>query len=81
MLEDRICKAQCLDAETIRLAEKAIKEQLSVLRTDEKGTLLFKNCLCVPKGEACEILLDEAHNSAYSIHPGEREIGLNFSYN
>jgi hypothetical protein len=62
MLEDHIRKAQSLDAKTIRLAEKAIKEQPSDLRTDEKGTLWFKNRLCVPKGEAREILLDEAHN-------------------
>jgi hypothetical protein len=69
MLEDLIHKAQCLDTETARLAEKARKEQLSDFRTDEEGALWFKNRLCVPKGEAQEILLDEAHNSAYSIHP------------
>jgi hypothetical protein len=69
MLEDLICKAQCLDTETVGLAEKAHKEQLPDLRTDE-GTLWFWNRLYVPKGEARGILLDEAHNSAYSIHPG-----------
>jgi hypothetical protein len=30
----------------------------------------------VPKGEAREILLDEAHNSAYSIHPGTTKMYL-----
>jgi hypothetical protein len=70
MLEILIHKAQGLDAEMTGLAEKANKEQLLDLRTDEKGTLWFRNRLCVPKGEAREILLDEAHNSAYSIHPG-----------
>jgi hypothetical protein len=76
MLEDRIRKAQRLDAETIGLAEKANKEQIPGLRTDEKGTLWLRNRLCVPSGEVREILLDEAHNSAYSIHPGSTKMYL-----
>jgi hypothetical protein len=56
--------------------EKARKEQLPDLRTDEQGVLWFKNRLCVPKGEAREVLLDEAHNSAYSIHPGTTKMYL-----
>jgi hypothetical protein len=52
MLEDLICKAQRLDSETTRLVEKARKEQLPDLRTDEQGALWIKNRLCVPKGEA-----------------------------
>jgi hypothetical protein len=69
MLEDLICKTQRLDSETARLVEKAHKEQLPDFRTDERGVLWFKNRLCVPKGKAREVLLKEAHNSAYSIHP------------
>jgi hypothetical protein len=76
MLEDLICKAQRLDSETSRLVEKARKEQLPDLRTDEQGALWFKNRLCVPKGEAREVLLEEAHNSAYSIHPGTTKMYL-----
>jgi hypothetical protein len=52
MLEDRIREAQRSDAETMRLAQKAIKEQPSNLKTDERGILWIKNQLCVPKGEA-----------------------------
>jgi hypothetical protein len=76
MLEDLIRKAQRLDAEMAGLAEKASEEQLPDFRTDEKGALWFKNCLCVPKGEAREILLDKAHNSSYSIHPGSTKMYL-----
>jgi hypothetical protein len=76
MLEDLIRKAQRLDAKMTGLAEKASKEQLLDLITDEKGTLWFRNRLCVPKGEAREILLDEAHNSAYSIHLGSTKMYL-----
>jgi hypothetical protein len=76
MLEDIIRKAQHLDTETASLAERTHKEQLPDLRTDEEGILWFRNCLCVPKGEAREILLDEAYNSAYSIHPGTTKMYL-----
>jgi hypothetical protein len=76
MLEDLIRKAQRLDIETASLAEKARKKQLPDLKTDEKGTLLFRDHLCVPKGEARGILLDEAHNSAYSIHLGTTKMYL-----
>jgi hypothetical protein len=50
MLEHLICKAQCLDTETVGLMEKARKEPLPDFRTDEEGVLWFKNRLCVPKG-------------------------------
>jgi hypothetical protein len=76
MLEDLICKAQRLDAETARLMERARKEQLPDLRADEQGVLWFKNHLCVPIGEAREVLLNEAHNSAYSVHPGTTKMYL-----
>jgi hypothetical protein len=76
MLEDLISKAQRLDAEIARLMERACKEQLPDLRTDEQGVLWFKNRLCVPMGEAREVLLNEAHNSAYSIHLGTTKMYL-----
>ena len=76
MLEDLIRKAQRFDPEMVGLAEKARKEQLPDLRTDEEGALWFRDRLCVPKGEARGILLDEAHNSAYSIHPGTTKMYL-----
>jgi hypothetical protein len=76
MLEDLIGKAQRLDTEMAGLAEKARKEQLPDLRTDEEGALWFRDRLCVPKGEARGIMLDEAHNSAYPIHPGTTKIYL-----
>ena len=56
--------------------ERTRQEQLLDLRTDEEGILWFRNCLCVPKGEAQGVLLDEAHNSAYSIHPGTTKMYL-----
>jgi hypothetical protein len=76
MLEDLIRKAQRLDTETASLVERTRQEQLPDLGTDEEGILWFRNRLCVPKGEARGVLLDEAHNSAYSIHPGTTKMYL-----
>jgi hypothetical protein len=76
MLEDLIRKAQRLDTEMAGLTEKSSKEQLPDLRTNEKGALWFRNRLCVSKGEARGILLDEAHNLAYSIHSGTTKMYL-----
>ena len=39
-------------------------------RVDDKGTLWYKDRICVPKeGDFRQMIMDEAHNSAYSIHP------------
>jgi hypothetical protein len=75
-LEELIRKAQRLDTKTASLAERARKEQPPDLKIDEEGTLWLRDCLCIPKGEARGILLDEAHNSAYSIHPGTSKMYL-----
>jgi hypothetical protein len=42
---------------------------------DEQGTVWFKNRLCVPEiGNLRETILREAHDSAYSIHPGSTKM-------
>jgi hypothetical protein len=42
---------------------------------DEQGTVWFKNWLCVPEiGDLRETILREAHDSAYSIHPGSTKM-------
>ena len=44
-------------------------------RVDNKGTLWYKDKICVPqKGDFRQIIRDEAHNSAYSIHPGSTKM-------
>jgi hypothetical protein len=39
-----------------------------------EGTLWFKERLLVPKKEALKNILDEAHTSRYSIHPGSTKM-------
>jgi hypothetical protein len=42
---------------------------------DAKGTLWFKERLVVPRREALKKnILDEAHTSRYSIHPGSTKM-------
>jgi hypothetical protein len=41
---------------------------------DAEGTLWFKERLVVPKKEALKKILDEAHTSRYSIHPGSTKM-------
>jgi hypothetical protein len=44
-------------------------------RVDEKGTLWYKDRICVPKeGDFRQTIMDEAHNSAYSIYPGSTKM-------
>jgi hypothetical protein len=40
---------------------------------DELGKLWYEDRICVPQDEALQkLILEEAHHSAYSIHPGSR---------
>jgi hypothetical protein len=42
---------------------------------DDEGTLLFMDCLVVPKNhELRKKIFDEAHTSKYSIHPGSTKM-------
>jgi hypothetical protein len=49
--------------------------KVACFREDAEGTLWFKERLVVPKREALKKkILDEAHTSRYSIHPGSTKI-------
>jgi hypothetical protein len=42
---------------------------------DEQGTTWFKKRICVPEIEHLrQLILIEAHDSAYSIHPGSTKM-------
>jgi hypothetical protein len=46
-------------------------------RLDENGTLWFRKRICVPEVKAIhDMILREAHDSAYSIHPGSTKMYL-----
>jgi hypothetical protein len=69
-LEQEICKGQEFDEKI-----KGIKAQISLgktldFREDEQGTIWFKKRIYVLEIEHLrQLILREAHDSAYSIHP------------
>ncbi|WVZ85935.1 hypothetical protein U9M48_032791 [Paspalum notatum var. saurae] len=65
-LVEQIKKDQANDEET-----QKIEDGTTPFRIGEDGVLRYKNRLYVPKeGKTRETIMDEAHDSAYSIHPG-----------
>jgi hypothetical protein len=74
-LEQDIRKGQLTD-EKIAEYKRLIKlGKVSDFREDEQGTVWFKNKICVPEiKELRETILKEAHDSAYSIHPGSTKM-------
>ena len=74
-LEDRIKQAQDKDEEIQQFKEKSSRKELPGFRVDEQGKLWYEDRICVPKDEALRrLILDEAHHSAYSIHPGSTKM-------
>ena len=76
-LEDRIRKAQGSDKDLMKIRKHTGENKAPDFRVDDKGTLWYKDRICVPKeGNFWQMIMDEAHNSMYSIHPGSTKIYL-----
>ncbi|WVZ88944.1 hypothetical protein U9M48_035411 [Paspalum notatum var. saurae] len=62
--------------EKIQEIKQSIKEgRSSEFTEDEEGVVWYKQRLCVPNIESLrELILSEAHDSAYSIHPGSTKM-------
>jgi hypothetical protein len=76
-LRGEIIAAQKNDADMAHI-KRRIQEgdpKVACFREDAEGTLSFKDRLVVPKKEALKRkILDEAHTSRYSIHPGSTKM-------
>jgi hypothetical protein len=74
-LEQDIRKGQ-LNDEKIKEYKKLIElGKVPEFREDEQGTIWFKNRICVPDIKHLrETILKEAHDSAFSIHPGSTKM-------
>jgi hypothetical protein len=74
-LEQEIRKGQ-LNEEKIKEYKKLIElGKVPEFRKDEQGTIWFKNRICVPEIKHLrETILKEAHDSAFSIHPGSTKM-------
>ena len=76
-LMDRIREAQKADKEIAAIKEKLSKGKAKGFREDEHDTLWFEDRVYVPnKPEIRKLILQEAHDSPYSIHPGNTKMYL-----
>jgi hypothetical protein len=74
-LEQDIQKGQLEDAKIQEINEQIREEKAPGFSIEEQGTLWYKKRLCVPEAKDIrELILCEAHDSAYSIHPGNTKM-------
>jgi hypothetical protein len=74
-LKSKIIKGQKMDKGIFHIKEKMKKEPTKHFRVDEQGVLWFDDRLVVPKDrELKNQLMDEAHLSMLSIHPGSSKM-------
>ena len=76
-LMDKIREAQKTDKEIASIKEKMSKGKAKGFREDEHDTLWFEDRVYVPNdSEIRKLILQEAHDSPYSIHPGNTKMYL-----
>ncbi|KAJ9567118.1 hypothetical protein OSB04_003084 [Centaurea solstitialis] len=82
-LLERIKTSQTEALREENLKDEVIVKQKELLTEDSRGLKLFQGRIWVPKvGGNRELLLEEAHKSKYSIHPGStkmyRDLKMNY---
>jgi hypothetical protein len=74
-LEQEIRKGQLEDPKIQEIKEMIEAGKAPDFIEDEHGTVLFRKRICVPDvDDVHEKILQEAHDSAYSIHPGSTKM-------
>ncbi|WVZ63251.1 hypothetical protein U9M48_012896 [Paspalum notatum var. saurae] len=74
-LEEEINKYQKEDEKLQEIRESLKKGEAPDFKEDEQGTLWYKNRICVPNVDNIrKLILSEAHDTAYSIHPGSTKM-------
>jgi hypothetical protein len=75
VLLQRIIDAQRNNEGMKHIHEKIEVGKTNCFRKDDQGIIWFNNRIFVPKNnEVCQQILDEAHLSRYSIHPGSTKM-------
>jgi hypothetical protein len=75
VLLQRIIDAQRIDKGMKYIHEKMEAGKANCFTKDDQGVIWFKDRIVVPKdAEVHEQILDEAHLSRYSIHPGSTKM-------
>jgi hypothetical protein len=65
-----ICKGQMGDAKIQEIKDLITEGRGPEFTEDEQGIVWLEGRICVPDIESlCETILNEAHDSDYSIHP------------
>ena len=73
----KIREAQKDDKEIAKIKEKMSEGKAKGFREDEHDTLWFEDCVYVPNNtEIRKLILQEAHDSPYSIHPRNTKMYL-----
>jgi hypothetical protein len=74
-LEREIKEAQKNDEKIGEIRRLILDGRGKDFREDAKGVIWFKDRLCVPNVQSIrELILKEAHETAYSIHPGSEKM-------
>ena len=75
ILIDRIRELQTQDPTVIKLKREAESGQLKGFLVRADRTLMMGHRLCVPdEGELKKEIMEEAHSSAYAMHPGRTKM-------
>ncbi|WVZ54010.1 hypothetical protein U9M48_004880 [Paspalum notatum var. saurae] len=74
-LEQEIRNHQKTDEKIQEIREQIKLGKAPHFREDEQGTVWYKNWICVPDVNSIKkLILSEAHDTAYSIHPGSTKM-------
>jgi hypothetical protein len=74
-LEQEIKEAQKNDEKISEIRQLILEGRGKDFQEDAEGVVWFKDRLCVPNVQSIrELILKEAHESAYSIHPGSEKM-------
>ncbi|WVZ52674.1 hypothetical protein U9M48_003711 [Paspalum notatum var. saurae] len=74
-LEQEIRNHQKTDEKIQEIREQIKLGKAPQFREDEQGTVWYKNRICVPDVDSIKkLILSEAHDTAYSIHPGSTKM-------
>jgi hypothetical protein len=74
-LEQEIKEAQENDEKISEIRQLILEGRGKDFQEDAEGVIWFKDRLCVPNVQSIrELILKEAHESAYSIHPGSEKM-------
>ena len=74
-LTDKIRETQKTDKEMEEIRVNMSKDKAKGFHEDDLGTLWFEKRICVPEDkELRKLILQEAHDSPYSIHPGNTKM-------